>query len=63
MEGILGVNLDYFILTSALVACSELAYFCYNAHIHTGIIRTRISFDAGVGNEIINMYVKCGLIG
>ena len=56
------MNPNDFTLTNALAACSELASFCYGAHIHARLIKIRISFNAGVGNPIVNMHAKCGSI-
>ncbi|XP_076949816.1 pentatricopeptide repeat-containing protein At2g33680-like [Bidens hawaiensis] len=56
------LTLDDFTFTSALAACSGLASSIFGRQIHGNLIRTRLSYDTGVGNALINMYAKCGSI-
>ncbi|KAF6175710.1 hypothetical protein GIB67_022712 [Kingdonia uniflora] len=59
----LGVKFDNFTLASALAACAGSASIRHGGQIHAHIIRTRLGFDSGVGNALVNMYAKCGSIG
>ncbi|KAF5813352.1 putative tetratricopeptide-like helical domain superfamily [Helianthus annuus] len=53
---------DDFTYTSALSACSGLASSISGRQIHGNLIRTRLSYDTGVANALVNMYAKCGSI-
>ncbi|KAI3805566.1 hypothetical protein L1987_28071 [Smallanthus sonchifolius] len=53
---------DDFTYTSALAACSGLASSIFGRQIHGNLIRTRVDYDTGVANALVNMYAKCGSI-
>ncbi|PWA75391.1 tetratricopeptide-like helical domain-containing protein [Artemisia annua] len=53
---------DDFTYTSALSACSGLASSLLGRQIHGYLIRTRLNYDTGVANALVNMYAKCGSI-
>ncbi|KAD4179160.1 hypothetical protein R6Q59_022701 [Mikania micrantha] len=53
---------DDFTYTSALATCSGLASSVFGRQIHGNLIRTRLNYDTGVGNALVNMYAKCGSI-
>ncbi|XP_071729695.1 pentatricopeptide repeat-containing protein At1g15510, chloroplastic-like [Rutidosis leptorrhynchoides] len=53
---------DDFTYTSALSACSGLTSSLLGREIHGNLVRTRLSYDTGVANALINMYAKCGSI-
>ncbi|KAK1406958.1 hypothetical protein QVD17_38568 [Tagetes erecta] len=53
---------DDFTYTSALAACSGLASSIFGRQIHGNLIRTRLNYDMGVANALVNMYAKCGSI-
>nr|XP_043630802.1 putative pentatricopeptide repeat-containing protein At3g47840 [Erigeron canadensis] len=56
------VSPDDFTYTSALAACSGLASSLLGRQIHGNLIRTRLNYDTGVANALVNMYAKCGSI-
>lgn len=57
-----GVRLDDFTFASILAACAGLASVQHGKQIHAHLIRMRLNQEVGVGNALVNMYAKCGLI-
>lgn len=53
---------DDFTYTSALAACSGLTSSLLGREIHGKLVRTRLNYDTGVANALVNMYAKCGSI-
>lgn len=51
-----------FTFASILAACAGLASVQHGKQIHAHLIRMRLNQDVGVGNALVNMYAKCGLI-
>ncbi|XP_056160715.1 pentatricopeptide repeat-containing protein At4g33170-like [Syzygium oleosum] len=51
---------DDFSYTSVIAACAELASLHHGKQIHAHLIRTKLSWDVGVGNALVNLYAKCG---
>ncbi|KAD4179134.1 hypothetical protein E3N88_27725 [Mikania micrantha] len=47
---------DDFTYTSALATCSGLASSVFGRQIHGNLIRTRLNYDTGVGNALVNIY-------
>ncbi|KAL2250926.1 UNVERIFIED_CONTAM: Pentatricopeptide repeat-containing protein [Sesamum indicum] len=53
---------DDFTYASVLTAAAGLASMRYGKEIHAHLFRTRLDWDIGVGNALINMYAKSGSI-
>ncbi|KAL0308294.1 UNVERIFIED_CONTAM: Pentatricopeptide repeat-containing protein [Sesamum radiatum] len=56
------VKPDDFTYASVLAAAAGLASMRYGKEIHAHLFRTRLDWDIGVGNALINMYAKSGSI-
>ncbi|GKV27919.1 hypothetical protein SLEP1_g37035 [Rubroshorea leprosula] len=56
------VRPDDFTFASVFSACAGFASIHSGKEIHAHLIKTRLNQDVGVGNALINMYVKCGSI-
>eukprot|EP01018_Ginkgo_biloba_P008711 Gb_07638 [translate_table: standard] len=57
-----GVKPDSVTLTSILPACARLANLQQGKEIHDYIVRNEFESDVSVGNVLIDMYAKCGII-
>eukprot|EP01018_Ginkgo_biloba_P016554 Gb_35599 [translate_table: standard] len=56
------VESDQVTFASVLTASASLADLEYGEKIHTHIIKTGYEFDVFVGNALLDMYVKCGIM-
>ncbi|KAK7329748.1 hypothetical protein VNO77_23925 [Canavalia gladiata] len=54
---------DDFTFASILSSCAWHVSICHGKQIHGYLFRTRLCWDVGVDNALVNMYAKCGSIG
>eukprot|EP01018_Ginkgo_biloba_P006956 Gb_01592 [translate_table: standard] len=57
-----GVRLDHFALSSALRACATLAALEHGKQVHAQVVGTGFESSVFVGNALVDMYAKCGII-
>ncbi|XP_078437671.1 pentatricopeptide repeat-containing protein At2g29760, chloroplastic-like [Wolffia australiana] len=50
-------------LSAALSACAQTGDLSSGTWIHAYIVRSGMSFTAGLRNSLVNMYAKCGSVG
>jgi pentatricopeptide repeat protein len=53
---------NQFIFATILQACAILETLGYGKEIHTHIIKTGYGLDVSMGNFLLNMYSRCGII-
>jgi pentatricopeptide repeat protein len=53
---------DRVIYLSVMKACAKLRSSSYAKEIHDHIVRVGIEDDTTIGNSLINMYAKCGVL-
>eukprot|EP01018_Ginkgo_biloba_P001138 Gb_18436 [translate_table: standard] len=53
---------DQFILSSVLSACASLPAIKCGKEVHNQVIKTAWVLDVTIGNSLVTMYAKCGLI-
>ncbi|GAB2269855.1 hypothetical protein Dimus_004775 [Dionaea muscipula] len=54
---------DDFTFSSVVAACAVEASIYNGKQIHAHMLRTRVAWDVGVENALVDMYAKCGCIG
>ena len=59
---IIGVNPNSSTFASILPACANLFAMAHGKQVHEGIVRNGFHYDIVVGNDLVNMYAKCGCI-
>lgn len=57
-----GVKLDHFALSSALEACARLTTLENGKQVHTSVVEIGFESSLFVGNTLVDMYSKCGII-
>lgn len=55
-------KLDRVLFLSVMKACSNLGVLRQANQIHDDIIRSGIDVDTEIGNSLVNMYAKCGVL-
>eukprot|EP01018_Ginkgo_biloba_P001571 Gb_40472 [translate_table: standard] len=58
----IGIQPNQFTFSSILPACANLAALEQGLEIHDEIIRSGFQSDVAVGNALVDMYAKCGII-
>ncbi|XP_027368758.1 pentatricopeptide repeat-containing protein At1g11290, chloroplastic-like [Abrus precatorius] len=54
---------DDFTFASIISSCAWHASIRHGKQVHGYLFRTRLCWDVGVNNALVNMYAKCGSIG
>lgn len=57
-----GIMPDKFTVSSILGACASIAALTQGKQVHTYIIQSGLDSDVFVGNALVNMYAKCGVM-
>ncbi|XP_072983803.1 pentatricopeptide repeat-containing protein At4g14170 [Typha latifolia] len=58
-----GVLLDGVVMVSLLLACGQLGWLRHGRSVHACTVRRCPRFPLSLGNALVDMYVKCGVLG
>ncbi|KAK9732890.1 hypothetical protein RND81_04G030100 [Saponaria officinalis] len=59
----MGVDIDCFIVSSALKSCAQIGWVSVGREIHGFALKNGLDYDVFVGNTLIQMYSECGFTG